>query len=224
MKIISENIRFLREERKLSQKELADILGVSNKTVSKWETGLGLPDIQMIVPLSQALGVPTDFILKERPVLNAQANEPLNRKQQLQECLAHLREKYSINLNQILTSLRMTESEMDALMSNNFPSAKNGLQEKQDRLVKLLVILAELIPRFIENPQILVSSLYERLQRDNTLCAETVESYVGLEAGTIERYYSGLRSLTTKQLLSLVITLFMLDQAFNPDEAFPRDS
>ncbi len=57
MKTISENIRFFRKKRKLSQRELAELLGVSYKTVSKWETGVGLPDIQIIVPLSQALGV-----------------------------------------------------------------------------------------------------------------------------------------------------------------------
>ena len=225
MNMISENIRYLREKRKLSQKELAEILGISNKTVSKWENGLGLPDIQMIVPLSQALGVSTDFILKEHPtVVENQADKPLSRKEQLLECLALLREKYCITTDQLLVPLQMTESELASIIMNNFPSSKNGLKEKQNRLIKLLVILAELIPRFIEDPHILASSLYERLQSENALRAETIESYVGLEAGSIERYYSGLCTLTSKQFLSLVISLFMLDQAFNPDTAFPRDS
>lgn len=225
MNMISENIRFLREKRKLSQKELAEILGISNKTVSKWENGLGLPDIQMIVPLSQALGVSTDFILKEHlAVADNQANKPPSRKEQLQVCLSHLLEKYFITSDQLLASLQMTEAELATLIMNNFPSTKNGLQEKQNRLVKLLVILAELIPMFIEDPHILVSSLYERLQSENALRAETIESYVGLESGAIERYFSGLCTLTSKQFLSLVISLFMLDQAFNPDTAFPRDS
>lgn len=38
-------IRQLRESRKLTQGELAEKIGVSSKTVSKWETGKGLPDI-----------------------------------------------------------------------------------------------------------------------------------------------------------------------------------
>ena len=41
-------IRILREKRKLTQKELAEIIHVSDKTISKWETDKGLPDISMI--------------------------------------------------------------------------------------------------------------------------------------------------------------------------------
>ena len=50
-------IRQLRESRKLTQAELADQLCVSSKTVSKWETGKGLPDISLLQPLAQALGI-----------------------------------------------------------------------------------------------------------------------------------------------------------------------
>ena len=41
----------------LTQLELANIIGVSDKTISKWETGKGLPDISLIEPLSKALKV-----------------------------------------------------------------------------------------------------------------------------------------------------------------------
>lgn len=50
-------IKTLREQRRLTQRELADRLSVSDKTVSKWETGRGLPDITIIPELSQTLGV-----------------------------------------------------------------------------------------------------------------------------------------------------------------------
>ena len=50
-------IKQLRESRKLTQAELAEKIGVSNKTVSKWETAKGLPDISLLKPLSQALGI-----------------------------------------------------------------------------------------------------------------------------------------------------------------------
>ena len=50
-------IRILREKRKLTQKELAEIIHVSDKTISKWETDKGLPDISMIDELARALGV-----------------------------------------------------------------------------------------------------------------------------------------------------------------------
>ena len=50
-------IKELREGKKLTQTELANILNVSDKTISKWETGKGLPDITLIEPLSKALNV-----------------------------------------------------------------------------------------------------------------------------------------------------------------------
>lgn len=50
-------IRELREKKKLTQKKLADQLQISDKTVSKWETNRGLPDIGLISDLAQALGV-----------------------------------------------------------------------------------------------------------------------------------------------------------------------
>ena len=50
-------IRTLRESLGLTQKDLANRIGVSDKTVSKWETGRGLPDISVLTPLAEALGV-----------------------------------------------------------------------------------------------------------------------------------------------------------------------
>lgn len=50
-------VRQLREARKLTQAELAERIGVSSKTISKWETLRGLPDISLLQPLAQALGI-----------------------------------------------------------------------------------------------------------------------------------------------------------------------
>ncbi|MBR4868139.1 MAG: helix-turn-helix domain-containing protein [Clostridia bacterium] len=55
--ITGTTIKTLRESRGLTQLELADCLGVSDKTISKWETAKGLPDITLVEPLSLALGV-----------------------------------------------------------------------------------------------------------------------------------------------------------------------
>ena len=58
-----DNIRFgafvaqLRKEQGLTQKELADRLNVTDKAVSKWETGKGFPDVKLLEPLARALGV-----------------------------------------------------------------------------------------------------------------------------------------------------------------------
>ena len=49
-------IKEIREKQNITQKELADKINVSDKTVSKWETGKGLPDIAIIEDLAKALG------------------------------------------------------------------------------------------------------------------------------------------------------------------------
>ena len=50
-------IKELREKQNLTQIEFAEVIGVSDKTISKWETGKGLPDISLIEPLAKALKV-----------------------------------------------------------------------------------------------------------------------------------------------------------------------
>ncbi len=55
--LTADTIRTLREGRGLTQRALAEALGVTDKAVSKWETARGLPDITLVEPLAQALGV-----------------------------------------------------------------------------------------------------------------------------------------------------------------------
>lgn len=54
---IGKLIAKLRKEKKLTQKNVADALGIQNKTVSKWECGLGCPDLSLWPELSAILGV-----------------------------------------------------------------------------------------------------------------------------------------------------------------------
>lgn len=56
-------IRRLRTEQAMTQRELAGILGVTDQAVSKWERGLGCPDVSLLPGLSQALGVPLERLL-----------------------------------------------------------------------------------------------------------------------------------------------------------------
>ena len=56
-------IKKLRRRASLSQSDIADSLGVSVQTISKWECSRGMPDIHQIVPLAAVLGVSTDYLL-----------------------------------------------------------------------------------------------------------------------------------------------------------------
>lgn len=55
--VTGSTIKLLREKKNLTQAELAEGIGVSSKTISKWETAKGLPDISLLQPLAQALGI-----------------------------------------------------------------------------------------------------------------------------------------------------------------------
>ncbi len=63
-KKIGEFISNRRKENGLTQKDIAEKIGVTNKAVSKWETGEGYPDITSLLIISEALGVTVDELLK----------------------------------------------------------------------------------------------------------------------------------------------------------------
>lgn len=68
--VTGSTIRQLREGRKLTQAELGEIIGVSSKTVSKWETDKGLPDISLLQPLAQALGISVIELMNGEHITN----------------------------------------------------------------------------------------------------------------------------------------------------------
>lgn len=63
-------IRRLREAHHLTQSQLAEVLGVTAKAVSKWETAKGLPDLTLIQPLAAALGVSVAELMSGNVVVN----------------------------------------------------------------------------------------------------------------------------------------------------------
>lgn len=63
-------IKRLRESRKMTQMQLAEEISVSDKAVSKWETGRGYPDIALIEPLAAALGVSVIELFSGEDVVN----------------------------------------------------------------------------------------------------------------------------------------------------------
>lgn len=68
--ITGSTIKRLREEKNLTQTELADRIGVSSKAVSKWETAKGLPDITLIESLAKALNVSVMELMSGDTVIN----------------------------------------------------------------------------------------------------------------------------------------------------------
>ena len=68
--VTSAAIRQLREKQNLTQAELAEKIGVSSKTISKWETAKGLPDVSLLQPLAQALGISVIELMNGEHITN----------------------------------------------------------------------------------------------------------------------------------------------------------
>ena len=77
--VTGSTIKMLREARGMTQAQLAERIGVSDKAVSKWETAKGLPDISLLQPLAAALGVSVIELMNGEPIVNRNVSSNLVR-------------------------------------------------------------------------------------------------------------------------------------------------
>lgn len=91
---IGKHITTLRKEKKLTQKELANILGVSDKSVSKWERGICLPDVSLFKPLCEILGITLNEFFAGEKI------EEQNYKEKADENLLHALENSTFTLKE----------------------------------------------------------------------------------------------------------------------------
>lgn len=61
--MISEKIKFLREQKELTQSDLAKKLNITRSSVNAWEMGISVPSTQYIVELANLFSVSTDYLL-----------------------------------------------------------------------------------------------------------------------------------------------------------------
>ena len=65
---IAENLQMLRKEKGITQEQLADIFGITNQSISKWELGLSCPDITMLPKIAEFFSVTIDELIGYKPV------------------------------------------------------------------------------------------------------------------------------------------------------------
>ena len=66
--MLNENIKAIRKSKGLSQEELAVKLNVVRQTISKWEQGLSVPDLDLLISMSEVLETPVSVLLGENIV------------------------------------------------------------------------------------------------------------------------------------------------------------
>ena len=115
---LAERIFALRTQRGLSQEELAEQLGVSRQSVSKWETGQSVPDLDKLMKLADLFGITLDELAREAPprrVENATEQIPLWRRDLLFPWLKELRHRMLAGILLLLAAalgiaLRITDA------------------------------------------------------------------------------------------------------------------
>ena len=66
----AENLKKIRKEKGFSQEELAEIMNVSRQAVSKWEQGIGYPEVEKLLLLSSKLNISLDSLMSEEIAQN----------------------------------------------------------------------------------------------------------------------------------------------------------
>lgn len=77
--VTGNTIKTLREKKNMTQLQLADRLGVSDKTISKWETGKGYPDITLLEPIAEVFRISVTELISGNTIQNANVSSNMLR-------------------------------------------------------------------------------------------------------------------------------------------------
>ena len=96
----AEKLIALRKSRELTQEQLAEQLNVSRQSISKWESGQVIPEVEKIVELSKAFDVTVDYLLKPSEIDELSVKtEILEQQQQQQQMLVREQKRTQISKN-----------------------------------------------------------------------------------------------------------------------------
>jgi len=216
---ICKNIKRFRLYMKMTQKELAEWLDVSPKTVSKWETGLSAPDISHVAPLAQIFGVSTDELLlpADKGVEETEAEWLARRvKYAFPKVI-----EYGVSFQTIAEAAGVDENAVENAIVDGEISKSVVDKAKAEKLGNILSFLDSLIFTMLECPEIIVSNLISKLRDYNCVGEEVIEKYASLQTGMLRAFMDKRVTLNTKQFVALVATLFLLDNTLNRETPFP---
>ena len=194
---IGKHIEELRKKKGLTQKELGEKLGLSNTAISKWECGCNLPDISMLGPLSEVLGV--DMMDLINP-----ASDTLSKRKR------HHKKKPFFLFNIIIFIL---------LIILLILIVQNLIKVKESKIINLktphifeitsadpsFYINGYLIYNDTDNCFILNKIKYQdpSIGTDEELVAKEVSIYITIDGDIVYRFNSNFKKKTAKQLNEL---------------------
>lgn len=106
---LKDKLQLLRKQRGYSQEELADKIGIARQTISKWENGQAVPELNGLILLSNLYGVTIDRMVKDKD-----------------ECNIALRSNKSMDVNEIITFLCMAKKSTYASAANQAASCRKN--------------------------------------------------------------------------------------------------
>lgn len=103
---LEEKLQILRKKNGYSQEQLADKLGTARQTISKWENGLAIPELNGLILLSELYGIPIDRLVKDDDRCNVQLCDHSDRN--ISEMISFLicakKNTYAANKNEDVSS------------------------------------------------------------------------------------------------------------------------
>lgn len=102
---LSQKIMELRKQRGWSQEDLAEELGVSRQSISKWEQGLSMPELEKIIKLGEVFQVSTDYLLKDTEQEQRQMNAAAEKQVPMRIVTDRETEAYTTLLHKVSTRL-----------------------------------------------------------------------------------------------------------------------
>ena len=100
----ADKILKLRKEQGLSQEAFSEKLGVSRQSVSKWESGVSVPDTEKILAMSELFGVSTDYLLKDAEEVISE-NDEIEKEPFAEESEAEYKVKNKIPVRKIIAAV-----------------------------------------------------------------------------------------------------------------------
>ncbi len=225
--ILADKIIDLRKKMGWSQEELAEQLGVSRQSVSKWESAQSIPDMDKIIRLSEIFSVSTDYLLKEslgesEVIPQEQTSEPGLRKVTMEEASQYMRIRKESAPTMALSTLLCVASPIMLLLLISLSVA--GFMSITEPLAVgiglsiLIVMIAIAVIGFMRTGSL--SSDYSFLETENFETEYGVSGLVKKNKEEFKDTYTRTNTISTVLCIISVIPLIVVSIAFGESHPY----